>query len=126
MFTSAKHRGISSMKMDVKSPMFTLWILCSVFLCTCLCCVRVGRHLDCRSFTHIRGLTRNVDTVVIDNSMPSTEILYHRHTLQRIRLIVWGDRTCPIICSLATEKWIHSCFCQVSHSHSMIKKWHMS
>lgn len=102
--------------MDMKRLFIVLWTVYFVFSFS-FCCVRVGTHLDCRTFYEIRGLTRNIDTVVIDDSLSPWEIIHYRHILRQIRVIVWGQQNCFAVCQVDTTLWIHRCDCQVCVSN---------
>lgn len=106
--------------MDVKGY---LWLFCSSYFLfsVCLACVRVGHHLDCRSQYHIRGLTRDIDTVVVDDYLSPSEFIRHRIMLSDIRVIIWGTKNCYVICQVQTNLWIHSCLCQVCHWFKQMK-----
>lgn len=104
---------LSSVEMDVKGRLFLTWMILCFLFHSSMSCVRVGGHLDCRGYTHIRGLTRNIDTVIINDFMPPSEIQHYGPILQNLRLIVWGYSNCPVICDIGTSRWIHHCVCQV-------------
>lgn len=79
-------------------------------------CTRVSGHLDCVGRRFITDIDSTVKVVLVGNALIPTELL--RPELRHLIVVIRGQSNCFVVCSVASDKWIHSCLCQVNITRS--------